>query len=175
MDLEQPTNGDPLSRGMLPDCTYRVADIDPSVSTRDIVKCVSGLTDDSGRTVNFEIVWVDDTTFLVAANYKQGEIAPTEEGEVVAEIDDDDMIAILKDHGKRIHEALKSRFHKNESIISLDEHLLSLSLEIEKPATPVKTTLMSRVWSFFGYATKKRESDETDEPEGPARKRRRVN
>jgi poly(A)-specific ribonuclease len=71
MDLEQPTSGDPLSRGMLPDCTYRVADIDPSISTRDIVRCLQSLTDDSGRTVNFEIVWVDDTTFLVAANYKK--------------------------------------------------------------------------------------------------------
>jgi DNA polymerase III epsilon subunit-like protein len=173
MDLEQPTNGDPLSRGMLPDCTYRVADIDPSVSTRDIVRCVSGLTDDSGRTVNFEIVWVDDTTFLVAANYKQDEITPTEaeEGEVVADIEDDDMTAILKDHGKRILVALKVRFQKNESIISLDEHLLSF----EKPAAPVKKTVMSRVWSFFGLASKKRETEETDGPEGPARKRLRVN
>jgi hypothetical protein len=170
MDLEQPTSGDPLSRGMLPDCTYRVAGIDPSVSTRDIVRCVSGLTDDSGRTVNFEIVWVDDTTFLVAANYKEDEITATEaeEGEVVADIEDDDMAAILKDHGKRIFEALKGRFQKNESIISLDEHLLSL----EKPAVPVKKTLMSRVWSLFGFASKKREAGE---PEGPARKRRRVN
>jgi hypothetical protein len=36
MDLEQPTSG-ALSRGMLLDCTYRVADI-ASVSTRDIIR-----------------------------------------------------------------------------------------------------------------------------------------
>jgi hypothetical protein len=63
-----------------------VADIDPSVSTKTL-SGASGMTDDSGRTVNFEIVWVDDTTFLVAANYKQDESTPAEveEGEVVVD------------------------------------------------------------------------------------------
>lgn len=173
MDLETPTSGDPLSRGMLPDCTFRIADIDPSVSTRDIVRCVSGLTDDSGRTVNFEVIWVDDTTFLVAANYKRAEIAPTEDGEIVAEINDDDMRVILKDHGTRIFVALKARFQKDESIVSLEEHLLSL----EQPdilAVPVVPTLMSRIKGLFGFKSKKRETTEVDEPEGPGRKRRRV-
>jgi hypothetical protein len=50
--------------------TYRVSEIDPSVVTRDIVQCLSGLTDSCGRHVDFEIIWIDDTTFLVAASYR---------------------------------------------------------------------------------------------------------
>jgi hypothetical protein len=56
------------------------------------------------------------------------------------------MAVMLKDQWKAYFEALKSRFHKDESIISLHQHLLSL----EKPAAPViTTTMLSRVRSFF--------------------------
>jgi poly(A)-specific ribonuclease len=168
MDLETATVGDPLSMGMLPDCTYRVAGIDPSVSTRDIVQCVSALRDDSGRTVNFELVWVDDTTFLVAANYKKSETdAPLEDGEVGGESVEEDMTAVLKDHGKRLFEALRIRF-PIESIITLEKHLKSLEKKKAKP------TFMSRVWNLFGFGPKKRDAAEA-EGDGPAPKRRRMN
>ena len=66
IDLEMPES-DPLGRGMSPESTFRVSDIDPSVNTREIVKCMTGLTDSQDQRINFEIIWVDDVTFLVAA------------------------------------------------------------------------------------------------------------
>jgi hypothetical protein len=66
IDLEIPES-DPLGRGMSPESTFRVSGIDPSVNTREIVKCITGLTDSQDQRINFEIIWVDDSTFLVAA------------------------------------------------------------------------------------------------------------
>ena len=42
-------------------------DIEASISTRDIVRCLTGLSDSNGARVNFEIIWIDDTTFLAGA------------------------------------------------------------------------------------------------------------
>lgn len=66
IDLESP-NSDPLGRGMSLQSTFRVAGIPPSVTTRDIVRCLTGLVDSKGEIVNFELIWVDDRTFLVGA------------------------------------------------------------------------------------------------------------
>jgi hypothetical protein len=66
IDMESPTS-DPLGRGMSPRSTFRVAGMDPSVTTRDIVRCLTGLVDSQGQRVNFEIIWIDATTFLVGA------------------------------------------------------------------------------------------------------------
>ena len=59
---------DPLRRGMSFRSTFRVAgETTVSVNTGDIVRCLSGLLDSRGRRVNFEIIWVNDKTFLVGA------------------------------------------------------------------------------------------------------------
>lgn len=68
LDLE--ANEDPLSRGMQPETTFRVSGIDTAVATRDIVQCLSDLQDSKSRRVDYEIIWIDDTTFLVAASFR---------------------------------------------------------------------------------------------------------
>jgi hypothetical protein len=106
------------------------------------------------------IVWVDDTTFLVAANYKQDESTPTEveEGEVVVDEEFTPWLSSRK-KWKGISEALKSRFHKDESIISLHQHLPSLEKSLPRSSRPV-CCLVSGV-SLFGS---KKETEEIDEP-----------
>ena len=50
---------DPMSRNMKSERTFRISNIDPTLRTNDILQRVSGR--------NYEIIWVDNTTFLVAA------------------------------------------------------------------------------------------------------------
>jgi hypothetical protein len=72
IDLENPSS-DPLHRGLSATSTYLVASIDPSINTSDIVRCLSNLTDSQEHRVHFEIVWVDDQTFMVAARHISGD------------------------------------------------------------------------------------------------------
>jgi hypothetical protein len=72
IDLENPSL-DPLHRGLSATSTYLVAGIDPSINTSDIVRCLSNLTDSQEHRVHFEIVWVDDQTFMVAAWHISGD------------------------------------------------------------------------------------------------------
>jgi hypothetical protein len=93
IDLESP-DSDALTHGMSQCSTYRVAGIDPSVTNRDIVRCLTGLTDSSGNPVNFEIVWVNDVCFIVGAMLHSRDMAR------------------YREHGQILSEALKSRFQK---------------------------------------------------------------
>ena len=170
---------DPLSRGMLPESTYRVEGIDPSVSTRDIVRCLSGLFDHYGRRVNFEIVWIDDTTFLVAASYRAPPVrrpaSPAEEGEVSDEraeaarrpVVEDNSASILNEHGQLILNQLRGRF-SNENIMTLEEHLKVSG----NPGKEEPRSFLSRVLSLFGM-DRKRKADGEGVQSAP--KRRRTN
>eukprot|EP00934_Nitzschia_sp_Nitz4_P006019 Nitzschia sp. Nitz4//scaffold13_size275219//72416//74749//NITZ4_000858-RA/size275219-augustus-gene-0.257-mRNA-1//-1//CDS//3329535966//6009//frame0 len=93
IDLES-QGSDPLCNGMSPYSTYRVSDIDPSVTTRDIISCLNGLEDSSGNRINFEIVWVNDVCFIVGATLQ----SPDE--------------ALFREHGKKILDALNQRFQR---------------------------------------------------------------
>jgi hypothetical protein len=46
-----------------------VAGIDPAITTLDIVRCLSNIMDMAERRVHFEIVWMDDQTFMVAPQH----------------------------------------------------------------------------------------------------------
>ena len=77
MDLEETLhNRDPMSRGLIAKYTYRISNIDPAVTTRDVVTSLSNLHDTENRPINFLIIWIDDTTFLVAASYSPPTIQP---------------------------------------------------------------------------------------------------
>eukprot|EP00562_Extubocellulus_spinifer_P020473 CAMPEP_0178602026 /NCGR_PEP_ID=MMETSP0697-20121206/34724_1 /TAXON_ID=265572 /ORGANISM="Extubocellulus spinifer, Strain CCMP396" /LENGTH=544 /DNA_ID=CAMNT_0020240169 /DNA_START=1 /DNA_END=1631 /DNA_ORIENTATION=+ len=72
IDLEN-EHGDDLSKGMLPETTFRVSGIEPSIKTRDIMVAIrSGLDRElatgsgSAERPSFDIVWIDDVTFMVA-------------------------------------------------------------------------------------------------------------
>jgi hypothetical protein len=61
---------DPLSKGLSPSATFRVTCADPSVTTRDIVRGLSTLIDSQGDAVNFEVIWINDRSFMVAATVR---------------------------------------------------------------------------------------------------------
>jgi hypothetical protein len=113
LDLDAPK--DPMKKGMLPQSAYRVNGFDTSVTTRDIVQCLSNLFDDSGRKVGFDLVWVDDTTFIGAACYR-----PTAD-----DASEDDNRVVLAQHGRLVFKALSVRF-KGAKVTSLEDYFSSL-------------------------------------------------
>ncbi|KAL7565338.1 hypothetical protein ACA910_014617 [Epithemia clementina (nom. ined.)] len=144
LDLED-SERDPLCRGMRSETTFRVSSIDPSITTRDIVNCVSGLYDKGGRPINFEIIWVDDTTFMVAATYR---VRRSENNN-----DEANDEAILQEHGELIQYALKRRFDSS-TVISLEEHLQNSELGVETGATDnTLSSLAKRLLGWIGIGS----------------------
>jgi len=187
IDLESPLS-DPLSRGMSASSTYRVAGIDPSVTTRDIVRCLSNL--DNETRVNFDIVWVDDTTFMVATRHTPGDgEQPRSEGQLCIGDDtkneEDALInSGLKRHGGFIEDALRKRFQK-ESITTLEAHLKKEDeIKQKELCSDIHTSYMkwwpakvaSSLMSIVGWAspTKPKRTRDVDSPAEPSSKRRRV-
>ena len=119
------------------------------------------MTDTLDREVHFEIVWVDDTTFLVAASFRGGGGAT------------DEMEAILHDHGRIILGALRVRF-PTESIVVLESHLRAVEAASENARQLRKHNWFDRVLSLIGLARKKRVRD-ADVVDNSRNKRRRVN
>ena len=133
IDFESPVS-DPLGRGMSHESTFRIANIDPSVSSRDIINSLSGLFDSRNQRVNFDVIWVDDTTFLVGA-------------QIVSFNDDDER---FKEHGKLLLDALKSSKFGNKETITL------LRPTVEKP--------QKNIWNLWGFfAEDKSETEEEQE------------
>lgn len=147
IDLEDP-NEDPLSRGMHVDAAFRVSGSDPSVATRDIVRCLTSLTSPFPNTrLHFEIVWIDDTTFLVAAR------------------DEGNLERLLR-HGSMIEAALRERFTAS-AVVGMRHHLQQKEEEVEskkRKATPWS------LWKWLGFAKNEEEEEEEERPN----KRRRV-
>lgn len=149
IDLENPSS-DPLRRGLSATSTYLVAGIDPSIVTSDIVRCLSNLTDTLERRVHFEIVWVDDQTFMVAARHASG---------------DDET---LQHHGRLILSALQRRFAV-EDICTLEEHMAA-SMSKAAEAGEDQRSWWSAFWGLFGY--RKRKFDGMEGGELRAKRRR---
>lgn len=101
---------DPMKKGMSFDSTFRVSGIDKTTGTRDIVRKLAAMSDRQRRVVNYEIIWVDDSTFVVAACYKS--MDPNEEIEPV-----------LREHSKIIHDRLKASF-RHQKIIPLANYFV---------------------------------------------------
>lgn len=172
MDLE--ASRDPLSRGMMPTSAFLVKGIDPSVVTRDIVRCLTGLRDSRGMQVNFDIIWVDDTTFIAAACYRI--TTPVNDGVTAAVSYPSNAILteILEEHGSIVWQALRSRFTR-EVIISLDQHLE----EQEKNVGSVLPQQQQQSWlsyikGLFSFGSSKRSLDEIKDS-FPVAKRQRMN
>jgi hypothetical protein len=165
---------DPLRRGMTATSTFRVSGIDPSVATRDVVRCLSHLTDSQGRQVNFEIVWVDDTTFMVAASYLPKTLFKP--------CDD-----IINEHGQIILNRLCHRFTK-EVILTLEEYWQEQARHEQYLLDEAQDRLFanstsswwSRLWSHvFGgsgmnKSNNKRKQEGNSRINGPKAKRARI-
>jgi CAF1 family ribonuclease len=161
MDLEETRpDWDPMSQGMNVQTTYRVSGIDPSTNTNDIVRALSGRTDEDGRGIRFEIVWIDNTTFLVAASCRD-----VNAGTTADQVDD-----LLRRHGQVIFQALRDRF-PSESIVILENYLRWRDAEVEEESLP-EPSVLQRVLAVLGLTTVKR----AREIEAlPPNKKRRVN
>mmetsp|Transcript_8241 Transcript_8241/g.10790 ORF Transcript_8241/g.10790 Transcript_8241/m.10790 type:complete len:673 (+) Transcript_8241:348-2366(+) len=162
MDLE--SDDDPLCRGMDKCASFHVTDINPSITTRDIANSVSGLIDRAGRSVSYEITWVDDTTFIVAATYRP-DVSSTNEPQGTD--------AVILEHGNLIFNALKARF-TGTTVMSLEKHLddRERRKKLLQPGIPVQTkpSLFSRLfgWARFGARSQPAAED-------PPAKRRKLN
>lgn len=113
--------------------------------------------------MNFEIVWIDDTTFLVAASFRnQSTIG-------------DEMETVLRDHGQIIFRALRDRFSNGESIVLLESYLQTMEDARPGGTLATKENWLSRALAFFGLKGKKRAaSDHADSAQEQANKRQRV-
>ena len=158
-DLEQ----DPMSRGMLPEATYRVSGIDPAVSTRDIVRCLSGLSDSEGRRVMFEIIWIDDTTFLVGSCQRDAMI-----GIGAKEEEEEAMLKVIRDHGLVIQSALTRRFSQ-ETVEPLNTYRAAVITGNKKGE---RDSIFARVATLLGFGKRKQTNGEESTSSA---KRRRLN
>jgi len=141
IDFESPES-DPLGRGMSHESTYRVANIDSSVSSRDIIACLSGLVDSSNQRVNFDVIWIDDTTFLAGA-------------QIVSFRESDER---FEEHGGLLWEALKKRFNKAETITPL------------RPVAEKPVSGIWNLWGFLG--TSNDNTEEIEEKKRPLKRQR---
>jgi poly(A)-specific ribonuclease len=162
LDLEGAV--DPLAVGITPDSSFRVAGIDPSITTTDIVSCLNNLKDDRDRPANFDLVWVDDTTFIVATRYRPN--ADDTVGSLLSSSDVDvENTVILRDHGLLVRRALESRFGA-DSITTLGEYF-----EQQKPGVEAKGGFFTRFLEFMRLKRKpERAMAEDDRPSKRQRK-----
>ena len=143
---------DPLNECMSYTTIYCVKGIDTSVNTRDIERALKNITDENEVTVAFEIVWVDDSTFLVATR------CPPKSHD------------LLTRHGLLLLSALKRRFPK-QSICNFQEFLVqkqqlkdsqgeegrslsepkmhSIPPSDTKPSAESNSSIFSRIWNRF--------------------------
>mmetsp|Transcript_35305 Transcript_35305/g.85630 ORF Transcript_35305/g.85630 Transcript_35305/m.85630 type:complete len:666 (-) Transcript_35305:2327-4324(-) len=146
IDLESP-GSDPMGNGMSRESTYRVAGINSSVSTRDIVRCLTGLNDSDGGRVNYEIIWIDDTSFLAGAK-----IPNCQEKE------------LLLKHGMIIENALSVTFRNGETIEALGDDDSKMDCDDS-----------SSIWNLWGiFGTQRKRSSIDDGNAAPSAKRRRT-
>lgn len=165
IDLET-EGGDPLCRGMIPESVFRISNFDPSVTTRTVIQCLSDVVDRRYQSVNFELYWCNDTTFLVAASRKPFPRTSPE-------------ITILREHGSLILEALKRRF-PTEEIVSWVDYTAMQEADNPKEADHWSSRIGQFLKGLLGWpmdksiATRKREVDTSEEADLPHAKRRRI-
>ena len=143
---------DPLNECMSYTTIYCVKGIDTSVNTRDIERALKNITDENEVTVAFEIVWVDDSTFLVATR------CPPKQHD------------LLTRHGLLLLSALKRRFpkqsictfqeflcqkqqvkdsEKKEELSMSEQKIHSIPPSDTKPSVDTNASILSRIWSRF--------------------------
>jgi len=149
IDLES-TGKDPMGTGMSRQSTYCVAGIEASVTTRDIARCLTGLVDADGVRVSYEIIWIDDRSFLAGAK--------------LPNCQDTDLFS---KHGTVVKNALLDTFRHGETIEVLEESEHELKGEQE-------TGVGASIWNLWGMFGTQRKRSSEDEDAAPSAKRRRT-
>ena len=96
---------------------YRVSGIDSKTTTRDIHNAMKMAAGRAGPEIlTYEIVWVDDFTFLVGTR-------PLDDGvQISSHMTSEERMGVMKKHGRIIEETLRRRF-PGQTIVSLKQHL----------------------------------------------------
>lgn len=148
IDLEanEPTC-DPFKRGLHPRCTFRVSDFDSAVSTRDIHAALKVAEDSEQGRNTYEIIWINDTSFMVAAKNQQLWIP--------VDLDlDADHPEELRQHvemANTIMSMLKRRFG-DDKVVPLHDFLQRKNESEAAPITKRKRGLLDSVMSsIVGY------------------------
>lgn len=162
LDL-QSFDEDCLKRGMIASASFHVSNFDPSVTTFDIVNCCSALRDASDRKVEFDIIWIDDTSLVVSAMCRPG-------GASVRPLTESERLVVLQEHGELIQRALRQRFASKEAIIKFDEYL-----HAQKIAKERENSWMNCLWKRLGTLLSGLSKRKAEQDVNPARKRRRFN
>ena len=154
---------DPIKRGMHPVSCVRVSNMDPSVTTRDLLRVCSNLTDETQYQIQFELIWVDDATVLI--------------GVMIMETQG----AILERHrrqGKIVYTALRNRFPNAsiEYLVDILERKQQAELEESLKNDPSKSNGTKRsIWNLWGIFSSSGSSEDrrpTEPSERPAKRAR---
>jgi hypothetical protein len=132
IDFQVPSSPDPLKRGLHPSCTFRVMGIDAAVSTRDIHGALKVENGEPRHT--YEVIWVDDSTFMVAVKATNVWIpldfqlkSPADDTHTDGIVQDSDVSSdamLLQQHcdmARTVKQALQRRFG-DENIVAMDEY-----------------------------------------------------
>ncbi len=122
---------DPFKRGFHPRGIFRVSKFDGKVSTRDIHSALSG-----AERLKYEILWVDDVTFLV-----------------VTKTEDSSIDGIPYDTAARtIQEKLTGRFGLR-CVSTFENYLVECDQSSQSKKMGTMGYLLSGVMSYFGGRT----------------------
>lgn len=177
VDLEN-AHDDPLCQGRIADSIFRISNFDPSVTTRTIIQCLSHLEDSSSDRVNFDIIWVDDATFLVATSRKVSSREVTLQGGHKSSSSLE--LQTLREHGKLILNSLRERFPR-EHIVCWADYISSARVQNVMEESPWTTRIRQLFGSLLGwistdgsYSGEKRQIVASPVDSQPERKRRRI-
>ena len=92
---------DRLMCGMSPESVFRVTMTEPSLKTHDIARCLSGHFDRRMEEIKYEIIWVNDRTWVVGASRKSAHLGDQS-------LEDDE--ALLGEHGEIILRVLNHKY-----------------------------------------------------------------
>ena len=163
IDMSSKIDDDPFSQPVGASSIFRVKLMDSSVDTRDINRALMHLTDENGEKVDYDIIWIDNQTFMVKTLCRD-----------IPRVDlilyprmNEEKLNFLKKNGALIRSALETRF-PSKSILTLQEY------QSRQKNNPSETSFLSGLFSFFVYnGDKRNEADQFDHSVGEQRSRKR--
>jgi hypothetical protein len=127
LEAQEPNNdnNDPLCAGTMEESVFRLSGLDPSVTTRTIINCLTNVVDRKLERINFEIIWIDDRTLIIVASRKHMQppwhLTGLFERHAATQEEQD----LLMEHGDLILHHLQTRFPQ-QTILKWPEYLQQL-------------------------------------------------
>lgn len=167
LDLEC-KEGDPLKHIYESEQIFAVSEIDSAVTTRDIVQSLAQCIDNEGQIALYDIVWVDDTTFLVATRRRTDNANSQRMIEEIFDL-----------HGSMIYQALCGHFG-SEKVGTFENYLQQQKekygeTEKESGDDGKGETWLDRLLRMVGLKRLRKRPNREEEPANRSNKRRRLN